>query len=91
MKRTLGILSSLLLAAASCGGCAMCNNSWDEAYNAYGGAVERQDQFHGRVGSILSDPAMQYVEPGGRSDTPTEKDLYPADELGAPTSDPEIQ
>jgi hypothetical protein len=62
---------------AALSGCAMSDNCWDDAYSAYGGAVERQDRFHGRVGSVLSDPAMQMTEPGALSNGPTESDLYP--------------
>jgi len=65
-------------------GCALPDNSWDDAYSAYGGAMERQDRFHGRVGSVLSDPLVQTGEPGGALE-PTEADLYPpglTDEAG---------
>ncbi len=74
-KRLGGTLLCLGL-AISATGCAMCHTEFDDAYSAYGGIRDRQDRFHGRVGSILSDPAMQYAEPGGMSDTPTEEDLY---------------
>jgi hypothetical protein len=79
MNRWLYLLSGLWLAVAL-SGCAMCDNAWDDAYNAYGGTVERQDRFHGRVGSVLSDPQMQAMAPGGMSDEPTAADLYPTPE-----------
>jgi len=44
----------LLLASAS--GCAMCNNSQDNAFAAYGGKWQRGDLYHGRVASLF-DPA----------------------------------
>lgn len=76
MNRWRYLLSGLCLMAAL-SGCAMCDNTWDDAYNAYGGALDRQDRFHGRVGSVLSDPQMQMLPPGGLSDEPTAADLYP--------------
>ncbi len=79
MNRAISLLFSLGLAIAL-SGCAMCDNAWDDAYNAYGGTLERQDQFHGRVGSVLSDPQMQTIAPGGLSDEPTVEDLYPTPE-----------
>jgi hypothetical protein len=74
-KRLRSTLLCLAL-AVSAAGCAMCHTEFDDTYAAYGGIRERQDRMHGRVGSILSDPAMQMAEPGGMSDTPTEEDLY---------------
>jgi hypothetical protein len=74
-RKRITLLGVWVLVAA--GGCAMCDNSWDEAYNAYGGAMPRHDRYCGRVGSILSDPQMQVSEPGGTSTAPTEADLYP--------------
>ena len=62
MNRKLRFLLCLGVVAVL-NGCAMCDNGWDDAYNGYGGAVERQDRFHGRVGSILSDPTLQVSEP----------------------------
>ncbi len=76
MDRWRYLLPGLCLAVAL-SGCAMCANTWDDAYNAEGGVLERQDMFHGRVGSVLSDPQMQATAPGGRSDEPTAADLYP--------------
>ncbi len=75
MKRLLGTLLCLFLAAASTG-CAMCFTPYDDDYNAFGGIVERQDRLQGRVGSILSDPSMQYVSESSMSDAATEADLY---------------
>ncbi len=75
MKRLLPTLLSLgLIVSAS--GCAMCYTPYDDTYSAYGGIRERQDRVHGRVGSILSDPAMQFTEPGGMGESATEADLY---------------
>jgi hypothetical protein len=86
MKRKLGSLLGLCV-FVTVSGCAMCDNCYDDAYNAYGGALERQDRFHGRVGSVLSDPLMQAAEPGGLSDQPTEADLYPPGLLEGPVLD----
>lgn len=79
MNRCLNLLFGLSLIIAL-SGCAMCDNAWDDAYNAYGGTLERQDRFQGRVGSVLSDPQMQVIAPGGMSDAPTAADLYPRGE-----------
>ena len=76
MSRLVSLLFGLC-AAAALGGCAMCDNTWDDAYNAYGGVLDRQQRFQGRVGSVLSDPQMQMLPPGGLSDEPTAADLYP--------------
>ncbi len=46
----------LVMIAATCSGCAMCDNSLDNAFGAYGGRWQRTDQFHGRVASVI-DPA----------------------------------
>lgn len=55
----------------------MCSTPYDDHYNAFGGLVERQDRVGGRVGSILSDPALQYPDSEGVLDGATEQDLYP--------------
>lgn len=75
MTRLLATLSLLCLAVSSTG-CALCYTPYDDHYNAFGGVVERQDRVHGRVGSILSDPAFQYFGPSPGSDMATEADLY---------------
>jgi hypothetical protein len=87
MNRLLSLLLGLG-AAVAIGGCAMCDNSWDDAYNAYGGKLDRQNRFHGRVGSVLSDPQMQVIPPGGLSDEPTAADLYPDAQLESSGIDP---
>ena len=56
--------------------CAMCDNSFDDTYNAYGGAVPRHDLRNGRVGSILSDPGFQNLGPDSADTHSTEADLY---------------
>lgn len=76
-----------LYVCVSISGCAMCNNCYDDAYNAYGGAIERQDRFHGRVGSILSDPGMRMPESGADPDAATDADLYPPALLEGPETD----
>jgi hypothetical protein len=76
MKRKLRFLLCLGIVAVL-SGCAMCENCWDDAYNAYGGALDRQDRFHGRVGSVLSDPMTQVEVQDATGKTPTEADLYP--------------
>ena len=65
----LGLLSSL-------SGCALCFTPYDDHYNAYGGVAERQDPVHGRVGSILSDPSLQYGGGPNMADEAAEADLY---------------
>lgn len=86
MNRKLRFLLCLGVVAVL-NGCAMCDNGWDDAYNGYGGAVERQDRFHGRVGSILSDPTLQMSEPAPMSDAAAEADLYPEGLLEGPAND----
>lgn len=81
----LSVLGLFLVTALT--GCAMCFTPHDDDYNAYGGLVERQDRRRGRVGSILSDPSLQYVEATGMVDGATEEDLYPT-ELEQPRIEP---
>jgi hypothetical protein len=76
MRKSLGRSLLVGLAIATCGGCALCDNSFDDAYNAYGGLVPRHDLGHGRVGSVLSDPAFQYLGPDSADTHSTEADLY---------------
>jgi len=75
MKRLLATLCLLGLTAASTG-CALCYTPYDDHYNAFGGVAERQDRVNGRVGSILSDPSVQYFGPSEMGDAATEADLY---------------
>ncbi|MGM0485130.1 MAG: hypothetical protein ACQESR_00005 [Planctomycetota bacterium] len=79
LKRLLSFVLGLGLVTALTG-CAMCFTPYDDDYNAYGGIVERQDRGRGRVGSILSDPSLQYTEATGMVDEATEEDLYPMEE-----------
>ncbi|MFO7905011.1 MAG: hypothetical protein R6U98_20265 [Pirellulaceae bacterium] len=79
LKRLLSFVLGLGLVTALTG-CAMCFTPYDDDYNAYGGIVERQDRGRGRVGSILSDPSLQYTEATGMADEATEEDLYPMEE-----------
>ena len=46
----------LMMIVATCSGCAMCDNSLDNAFGAYGGRWQRTDQSRGRVASVI-DPA----------------------------------
>lgn len=46
----------LLLGCSLFSGCAMCCGTYDEAYAGSGGTWQRSDLFHGRVGSLFSDP-----------------------------------
>ena len=73
MKRLLETVLCLCLAAPSAG-CTLCFTPYDDHYNAYGGIAERQDPLHGRLGSILSDPSVQYQE--GVGEAAVENDLY---------------
>lgn len=77
MRRLFGTLLCLGLAASSTG-CALCYTPYDDAYSAYGGVAPRQDLMHGRVGSILSDPAYQ-PGPSVTDESVTERDLYPVE------------
>lgn len=43
----------LLSLVASGSGCAVCSHPWDYAYAAYGGKLQRADQFNGRVNSVF--------------------------------------
>ena len=54
LRFSLALAGVCLLTASS--GCSMCCAPFDTAFGAYGGAVERGDLHHGRVGSIF-DPA----------------------------------
>ncbi len=83
MKRKLRLLLCLCIVALL-SGCAMCSNCWDDAYNAYGGAMDRQDRFRGRVGSVLSDPMTQVEIQDAADQSPTEADLYPEEYLDGP-------
>jgi hypothetical protein len=80
-----GAFSRIALAAlaASCLGCAMCQAPDDFAYSAYGGRVQREDMYHGRVGSILGPPAGYVVVPHEQQG-PTPAAPAPAQEEGAP-------
>lgn len=53
--RSVALLQTALLAAllGTSSGCLMCCNPMYDAYPAYGGAVQRTDRFHGRVGSVF--------------------------------------
>lgn len=90
MKRKFRLLLCLCVVALL-SGCAMCNNCWDDAYNTYGGALDRQDRFHGRVGSMLSDPMMQVVDSNEMSNAPAEADLYPEGLTDGPSLDDATQ
>ncbi|MFW6169125.1 MAG: hypothetical protein ACODAD_01460 [Planctomycetota bacterium] len=76
LKQFLSFVLGLCLLIALTG-CTMCFTPYDDHYNAYGGVVERQDRVRGRVGSILSDPSLQYTEGTGMVDEGTQEDLYP--------------
>ncbi len=89
LAKRLGSLLLGLCLAGSVSGCTMCHTPFDDTYAAYGGVRERQDRMHGRVGSILSDPAMQMAEPGAMNDTATEEDLYYNPQQSAPGEPPE--
>ena len=39
-------------------GCSICPSPYDYDYGAYGTKTPRTDMRHGRVGSVLSDPAL---------------------------------
>lgn len=58
---TFGLVMSMLL------GCAMCCGPFDDDYGQFGGRFHRVDRKHGRVGSILSDPA--YMGGGAGADS----------------------
>ncbi len=58
---TFAMVMSMLL------GCAMCCGPHDDDYSLYGGKFHRVNPAHGRVGSILSDPA--YMGGGPAADS----------------------
>lgn len=86
LKQFLSFVLGLCLVTALTG-CTMCFTPYDDHYNAYGGVVERQDRVRGRVGSILSDPSLQYTEGTGMFDEGTQEDLYPM-EMEQPRIEP---
>ena len=73
----------LLLAAAS--GCAMCDNSQDCTYGAYGGQWQRHDPCCGRVGSLIDPagarvmPQQAQVDPSQQGDNAQQSVLAPED------------
>ncbi len=52
-RMALGLLGTAALLYT---GCSMCCGPFDYHYPVFGGAVQRTDPVHGRVGSIYSDP-----------------------------------
>ena len=53
-------------------GCAMCAGPFDSQYSAEGGAWERHDPSHGRVGSAFSDAGAPREETADLEGVPTE-------------------
>lgn len=51
------LLASMLLFVCSAG-CSICCGPFDNDYGTFGGKHFRADRSYGRVGSILSDPAI---------------------------------
>ena len=86
----------LLLAAAS--GCAMCDNSQDCTYGAYGGKWQRHDPCCGRVGSLFDPagaramPQQAQMAPSQQPDSARRSVLKPEDgePLDAPSEDIEL-
>ena len=54
LRLSLALAAACMLSASL--GCTLCCAPFDTAFGAYGGAIERHDQYHGRVGSVF-DPA----------------------------------
>ncbi len=82
-----GALLALLLSTAS--GCMMCCNPMYDAYPAYGGAMERTDRFHGRVGSAFEPAGMSVVPPPAEpveaiEEVPAEAEPEPAEDEPMP-------
>ncbi|QEG22395.1 hypothetical protein [Mariniblastus fucicola] len=57
----------VLTLVASTTGCSMCCGPFDYDYPTFGGKHLRADRAHGRVGSILSDPATMLSGPSADS------------------------
>lgn len=51
MIRLAGVVG--LVIASSFVGCSVCCTPYDDAYPAYGGKWQREDRYHGRVGSAF--------------------------------------
>ena len=67
--RSIQLLLLLVCVVAHVGCVAMCQNSYDCYYGAYGGVRDRIDRVHGRVGSIF-DPAASLDEVIRRPEEP---------------------
>lgn len=67
-------------------GCAMCAGPFDAQYSAEGGAWERHDASHGRVGSAFSNAGAPRGETADLEGVPAEGEAYyeASPELGAP-------
>ena len=84
MKALLSMLAVIAL-TASAGGCAMCQNKFDDQYAAYGGSQTRSDMTYGRVGSRFGSMDVS-------GDVPPEPghEIPPPDEVGTDDALPEI-
>jgi hypothetical protein len=77
MIRLIGVVGLLIAACSS--GCSLCCTPYDDAYPAYGGKWQREDRYHGRVGSAF-EPAGGMVT--GESALMTDESNMMMDESG---------
>ena len=69
----------LLSLVASASGCAICCSPFDEAYSGYGGRWQRDDMYHGRVGSAFAPaggPVLMSDEDDGTLSQPESVERY---------------
>ena len=75
---------AVLLSSTS--GCLMCCNPMYDAYPAYGGAMQRTDRFHGRVGSAIEPAGVSVVGRGEAPDFIWERNTAPGGQLPTNTN-----
>jgi hypothetical protein len=85
MTRSL-LMLLLVSGLATASGCVMCAAPDDTAYSAYGGAWQRDDMYHGRVGSILDPTGGPYLV-ASEGEPPTEYQDWDLDPQTAPGED----
>jgi len=59
LRMSLALLGTGILAISS--GCSLCCAPFDSAFGAYGGVIEREDIYQGRVGSVFEPAGAQVV------------------------------
>lgn len=83
--RRLVLLLFVVATLAAASGCSICASPDDEAYPAYGGIVQRQDPYHGRVGSAFGSGVAAVSHEGEFSEEIGDDFVkeWPSDELGS--------